>query len=298
MLLTTNPKPKYYMFDWIDDKHRLVVVNDETFQEERSFRLTGFNVFAVIGSIIMIVSLITMLLMIYTPLRQLVPQSNNIEVRSQISEMYLLLDSLQQNIESKDTYIAQMRGVMFEKFEYEKDVEKIEANKKENALAEDFSTQKSEELKELIARVDTEEELGNLVESTLLETATVDAIIFMPPIRGIVSDSFAPFRGHYGTDIVAPKGELIKATQRGTVILSTWSANTGHMIGIQHDNNTISFYKHNSVLLKKEGDKVHAGEGIAVIGNTGELTSGSHLHFELWFNGQPINAERYISFRN
>lgn len=287
------------MFDWLDDKHRLVLMNDETFQEERSFRLTGFNVFAVIGSVVMVVSFVTIVLMMYTPLGYLVPERSTQEVRQQISEVYMLVDSLQQAVSSRDMYIAQMQGLVFEEFEYENEVEKVEEDKIASQQIEDApSTEKSEELQALIERVDNEAELGNLVESTLVEEGSVDAIIFNPPLKGIVSDSFAPFRGHFGTDIIAPRGEVIRATQRGTVVVATWSAETGHMLGIQHDNNAISFYKHNSSLLKKEGDIVKAGEGIAIIGNTGEMTDGPHLHFELWFNGQAINPERYISFRN
>lgn len=286
------------MSNLFDNKHRLVLVNDETFQEERSFRLTKFGVFAAIGSVIMVVSLFTIIIMIYSPLGRLVPERTTVEVRKQIREMYTLVDSLQIAVTTRDEYIENMRGLVFEEFEYEKDVERQEEDNAANTPDELPSTEKSAELKELIERVDNEAELGNLVESTMLEDGSVDAIIFNPPLKGIVSDTFAPFRGHFGTDIVAPKGEVIRATQRGTVVVSTWSAETGHMIGIQHDNNAISFYKHNSSLLKKEGDIVRSGEGIAIIGNSGEMTDGPHLHFELWFNGQAINPQRYISFRN
>lgn len=286
------------MSNLFDNKHRLVLVNDETFQEERSFRLTKFGVFAAIGSVIMVVSLFTIIIMIYTPMGRLVPERTTVEVRKQIREMYTLVDSLQIAVTTRDEYIENMRGLVFEEFEYEKDVERQEEDNAANTPDELPSTEKSAELQELIERVDNEAELGNLVESTMLENGSVDAIIFNPPLKGIVSDTFAPFRGHFGTDIVAPKGEVIRATQRGTVVVSTWSAETGHMIGIQHDNNAISFYKHNSSLLKKEGDIVRSGEGIAIIGNSGEMTDGPHLHFELWFNGQAINPQRYISFRN
>ncbi len=286
------------MSNLFDNKHRLVLVNDETFQEERSFRLTKFGVFAAIGGVIMVVSLFTIIIMIYSPLGRLVPEHTTVEVRKQIREMYTLVDSLQIAVTTRDEYIENMRGLVFEEFEYEKDVERQEEDNAANTPDELPSTEKSAELQELIERVDNEAELGNLVESTMLENGSVDAIIFNPPLKGIVSDTFAPFRGHFGTDIVAPKGEVIRATQRGTVVVSTWSAETGHMIGIQHDNNAISFYKHNSSLLKKEGDIVRSGEGIAIIGNSGEMTDGPHLHFELWFNGQAINPQRYISFRN
>ncbi len=283
------------MFKWLDDKHRLVLVNDETFQEERSFRLTPFNFFALVGSVVVVISLFTTLLMIYTPAGRIVPERSSQHIRKQINEMYLLVDSLEETVHKRDLFISKVKDLVFEKFEYEDDVEK----KQEGKTTQDVPVpEKSDELKELMASVDNEVELGNLIDNTLLGETNVDKMIFIPPLRGIVSDTFAPNRAHYGTDVIAPKGSVIKSTQNGTVIVATWSADTGHMIGIQHENNVISFYKHNSSLLKKAGDVVNAGEGIAIIGNTGEQTNGPHLHFELWFSGQPINPQRYISFNN
>jgi murein DD-endopeptidase MepM/ murein hydrolase activator NlpD len=116
------------------------------------------------------------------------------------------------------------------------------------------------------------------------------------PVSGVISDTFALGRNHLGIDIVAPKGSVIKAVRSGTVILSSWSSDTGHMIGIQHDNNLITWYKHNSARLKNTGDRVESGEAIAIIGNSGEMSSGPHLHFELWYAGQPVNPKNYIEF--
>jgi len=284
------------MFNWVDDKHRLVVVNDETFLEERSFRLTPLNVALAIGIIVMIVSLITMLVMITTPLGRLVPESKNQHIRSEINNMYQLVDSLEDAVRDRNNYIAKMRQLVFQEFEYAEDLEKKE---QDNYTGDhDVSVpKKSSELQKLMENVDNEMELGNLIENTLIEETSVDAMVFVTPLRGMVSDTFAPNRSHYGTDIIAPKGEVIRATQKGTVIVSTWSADTGHMIGIQHENNVISFYKHNSTLLKKMGDIVKAGDGIAIIGNSGEMTSGPHLHFELWYRGQAVNPQHYISFK-
>lgn len=284
------------MFKWIDEKHRLVLINDETFQEERSFRLIPFNVFAIVGGIVMVISLFTILLLVFTPMGRIVPERSNQHIRSQLSNIYLHVDSLENAVNERDLFIRKVKDLVYEKFEYADDVE----DPSTKTGGKDVPVpNKSDELKELMESVDNEAELGNLIENTLsAEKTDINSMIFMAPIKGMVSDTFAPSRSHYGTDIVAPKGEVIKATQHGTVIVATWSADTGHMLAIQHDNNVVSFYKHNSSLLKKTGDIVEVGEGIAIIGNTGEMTEGPHLHFEMWFNGQPINAQRYIQFSN
>lgn len=283
------------MFKWIDEKYRVVLINDETFQEERSFRLVPFNVFSIIGITIMLISLIIILLMIFTPLGRIIPERSNQDVRSQLSKIYIYVDSLESAVAARDLYIQKMSDLVYENFEYAKDV-KDPAGQKTNK--NEAIPEKTDELKGLVESVDNEAELGNLVTTNFTSNSDISDIIFTAPIKGMVSDTFSSNRGHYGTDIVAPRGEVIKATQKGTIIVATWSADTGHMLAIQHDNNVISFYKHNASLLKKTGDIVRAGEGIAIIGNSGELTNGPHLHFEMWYNGQPINAQRYIQFSN
>jgi len=275
------------MFKWLDDKYRLVLINDETFQEERSFRLIPFNVVALLTGAILMISIITILILVFTPLGTIVPERSNQHIRTQLSLIVLQIDSLEQTVAERDLFIRKVKDLVYEKFEYAEDVK--DPTKK---------TGSKDVLKELMESVNNETELGNLVENTLQVETNINDMIFTPPIKGMVSDTFAPSRAHYGTDIVAPKGEVIKATQKGTVIVATWSADTGHMLAIQHDNNVISFYKHNSSLLKKTGDFVKPGEGIAIIGNSGEMTDGPHLHFEMWFNGQPINPQRYIDFKN
>jgi murein DD-endopeptidase MepM/ murein hydrolase activator NlpD len=121
-------------------------------------------------------------------------------------------------------------------------------------------------------------------------------IHFFTPVRGLVTQSFNARENHFGTDIGAAHNEVVKATLDGTVTLADWTVETGYTISIQHENNLISFYKHNAELLKKVGNVVKAGDAIAIIGNSGELTTGPHLHFELWHNGTPIDPQTYIVF--
>ncbi|HMX85963.1 MAG TPA: M23 family metallopeptidase, partial [Saprospiraceae bacterium] len=119
---------------------------------------------------------------------------------------------------------------------------------------------------------------------------------FISPLKGIVSSEFKSIQKHYGIDVIAPKDSPIKAIKDGHVILADWTLETGFTIGIQHSNNIVTFYKHNSSLLKKIGDTVKQGESIAVIGNTGMLTDGYHLHFELWHNGAPVDPAGLMTF--
>jgi murein DD-endopeptidase MepM/ murein hydrolase activator NlpD len=119
---------------------------------------------------------------------------------------------------------------------------------------------------------------------------------FFPPMKGVVTSIFDPVKDHFGIDIVAKENEAVKSIADGTVIFSAWTLGTGYVIGIQHTNELISIYKHNSVILKNVGDVIKGGEIVSIIGNTGELTTGPHLHFEIWYKGSPLNPQDFISF--
>jgi murein DD-endopeptidase MepM/ murein hydrolase activator NlpD len=124
----------------------------------------------------------------------------------------------------------------------------------------------------------------------------LEHMYLLSPIKGDISLGYSLERKHLGVDVIAPKNTAVKAVADGYVISSDWTLETGNTLAIQHPNNLVSFYKHNSVLLKKPGDKVKLGEAVAIIGNTGEQTNGPHLHFELWKDGHPVNPQEYIGF--
>ena len=156
----------------------------------------------------------------------------------------------------------------------------------------------SENISRLFARDTTQ--LSSLYQSTqLFDLEGIEAALphFHSPVPGgLISDDFHPERQHYGVDIVAPKGTMVHSVAQGRVVFSSWTEQEGYVVMIQHANNLISFYKHNEKLLKAKGDNVYASEPIAVIGNTGELSTGPHLHFELWYTGIPLDCKNFITF--
>lgn len=294
-------KKKKNLLPWLNGQHRLALINDQTFTEEKNWRLNTKNVLIFSSVVFFVVTVLIILLMKFTPLGRIVGVQSrlvNKEGRKEMEKLYANLDSLNRELKGALTYVESLKKISSESFEYEKDIKKPENTQKTETLTTFADVpKKSEETRQVIDNPGPIIKNANLVQPQFLESASrIDKSAFVSPVRGVVSDTFAPARGHYGTDIVAPKGTVVKAVKNGTVIMSSWSSDTGHMIGIQHDNNLLSWYKHNSSNLKKLGDRVSAGEAIAIIGNSGEMSNGPHLHFELWFNGQPVNAQKYVEF--
>lgn len=307
--LNDNKKKKASkFFSWLKTPHRLVVINDESFKEEKSVKLSSSNIliFSIAFLAIWILTLALGLRFFGGKGSSAIDVSNYSpdDVRHQILIIHQNLDSLTREIENRDIYIEQISRLLNNNLETEKDIKlKQEENKKiaaENAEKnggnrhEKFP-EKIDAVQKMVATSEADLQAANLMLSNDFDSnVKIEQLKFVAPLRGIVTDSFAPQRKHYGIDIVAPKGSVIKSTQAGTVIVATWSADTGHLIGVQHANNVVSFYKHNSSLLKKAGDKVQAGDAIAIIGNTGSLSEGPHLHFEIWYYGQAVNPKKYV----
>jgi murein DD-endopeptidase MepM/ murein hydrolase activator NlpD len=169
-------------------------------------------------------------------------------------------------------------------------------NQMEVVNIEDIQFSKSIEDSLLRERFEKEERYNIVLNNMQNEKVLKETILFFPPMRGEISGEFDLKTNHLGVDITGDKDEPIMAALEGTIIFAAWTAETGYVIEIMHRNNLLTIYKHNSILLGKVGDRVTAGQPIAIIGNTGELTSGPHLHFELWNEGHPLNPIEYISF--
>ena len=272
-------------------KYRLVILNEETFEEKVSLRLSQLNVFVIVGMSSLTLILLVILLIAFTPLREFIPGYANVNVRKQGVENFLKSDSIELALLHNNLYIDNIKHIIEGDPITFDDVTYIDSTVDYN----DITNEPIEEDSVLRNMVETEEKysLFNKAGST---PGNISSFIFFTPLVGTVTNQFNIKTHHFGLDIVAPKNEAIKATLDGTVIFAEWTSETGYVIQLQHADNIISIYKHNSALHKKVGDHVKAGEVIAIVGNTGEFSTGPHLHFELWYNGIPINPEDYMMF--
>ncbi len=275
--------------------YRLVVMNDESFEEVGSYKLSLLNLYVAISAAIVLVVILVSTLIFFTPIKRLVPGYGDAS-SGDLLEINKTIASLEKQLKEQKNYTDSFRRMITGDDETESDV-------KEEKIVEIDSLQAVPIIKEdEILRQEVEEEvqsqqrqkIGSINVSS--NDMPLEQLYFIPPITGVVSEQFMPDKKHYGTDILAPKNTPVKATLDGFVISSDWTLETGNTISIQHSNNLISFYKHNSALLKETGNFIKAGEAVAIIGNTGTLSNGPHLHFELWHKGKPINPEDFITF--
>lgn len=286
-----KPRDKQKKFQRLKNKYRLVILNDDTFEEKVSLRLSRLNVFVVVGLSSLILIMLVILLIAFTPLREFIPGYANVSVRKQGVENFLKSDSIELALAHNNLYIDNIKHIIQGKpitFD-----EKTFVDSTVNYKS--ITNEPIEEDSALRKMIETEEKY-NLFKTAGSTPGNISSFIFLNPLKGTVTNRFDTKKQHFGIDIVAPNNEAIKATLDGTVIFAEWTSETGYVIQLQHADNIVSIYKHNSVLHKKVGDHVKAGEVIAIIGNTGEFSTGPHLHFELWYNGIPINPEDYMMF--
>ncbi len=272
------------------DKYRLVVLNENTFEERLSLKLTRLNVFVVVTLSGILLVALTILLIAYSPLKEYIPGYSSTALKKQATDLSFKTDSLQQILIANERYYSSIKKVLkgdVTSEELNRD-SIVEATKLEISEV-DLNPTKEDSL--LRAKVEKEDKY-NLFESA---TSVTNFVLF-PPVTGTVSEAYNLKEKHYAVDIVVPKDTPIKATADGIVIFAEWTAGTGHVIILEHSYGLISVYKHNASLTKSQGDLVKAGEVIATSGNTGELSTGPHLHFELWSDGYPINPTNFIDF--
>lgn len=285
------PKKRRSKAFWnnIKFKYKLTILNENTLAEVAGIHVSKLNGLSVLLSVLAVLFLIAASIIAFTPLRNYLPGYMNSEVRSQVVENALRVDSLQQLVERQNLFIMNIQDIFSGKVSVDT-VYSIDSltNMRHDSLME--HTQREEEFR----RQYEETEKYNL--TSIAAQPEVDGLIFYRPTRGMISSHFDADKKHYGTDIAANPNESVLATLDGTVILSTYTADTGYLIEVQHNQDFISVYKHCGSLLKQAGDKVQAGEAIALVGNSGTLTTGPHLHFEMWHKGRAVNPEKYIVF--
>ena len=270
-------------------KYKLTITNENTLEEIVGIHVSKLNGVSVLLSAVTVIFLIASLIIVFTPLRNYLPGYMNTEIREQVVNNALRADSLQWLLERQRMYIMNIQDI-------------ISGNIKVDSVhtIDSLTETRTEELME---RSQAEEEFRKQYEeterynlTTIDNAQAITGLIFFRPTRGMVSSGFDANQKHFGIDIAASPNESVLATLDGTVILATYTADTGYVIQVQHSQNLISVYKHCGSLLKKVGDSVKAGEAIALVGNTGEKTTGPHLHFEIWNRGRALDPSKYIVF--
>ena len=261
-------------------KYKLTIINENTLEEIVGLRVSKLNGLSVLLSVLAVLFLIAACIIAFTPLRNYLPGYMDNALR---------VDSLQELLNRQNLYIMNIQDI----FSGKVPIDSVQTLDSLTAAREDTLMERTRREEEFRRQYE-ENEKYNL--TTIVSQPDVNGLILYRPTRGMVSDHFNTDKKHFGTDIAANPNESVLATMDGTVFLSTYTAETGYVIGVQHSQDFVSIYKHCGSLLKKEGDRVKGGEAIALVGNSGTLSTGPHLHFELWYKGHPVNPEKYIVF--
>lgn len=276
----------------LKSKYRLVIMRETSFEEVWQMKLSRMNVINALAASLFVYTIIVVMLVIYTPLKQLVPGYPKAEMTRNIRLNALRVDSLDYQMALKDQFIENLITII------NGGTPKTHSTDEKTASISTHNISDSRSSDDSLLRINVEkaQRFNVSPQNSSPENRNLNQLYFFPPVRGIVMAHFDLANSHFGVDIATAGNQGIKAVLDGTVILSDFTTETGFTMQIQHDNNLVSVYKHNKELFKKVGDRVKAGEVIATVGNTGELTTGPHLHFELWHLGKPLNPEHFIAF--
>ncbi|MDR1645509.1 MAG: M23 family metallopeptidase [Tannerellaceae bacterium] len=271
-------------------KYKLSFFNEGTLEEVWSFRMSQLSAFTVLFAFALLLIAFTAFIIIKTPIRNYLPGYLDVEVRKEIMMNALRADSLETLISIQSRYLENVTNILTGTMPLDS-IPDIDSLTISNSNYEISRSQTEEEF----VKNFEEEEKYNLTSLNPYQVPS-NAMFFYKPVSGMVSAHYDADIRHYGVDLVAAPKESVLATLEGTVTFTGYDPQYGNVIQIQHKNGFISIYKHNELLLKRMGDQVMAGEAIALLGNTGNLSTGPHLHFELWYRGTPVNPEEYIPF--
>ena len=287
--------------DWFNraqEKKRIIILDVDNYEEKRSYTTSKFNVFILLSFFTILLGFLTFTLISYSSLKNLIPGYPNPTQQQEIKNKSIIIDQklteLLSKTEKEKSYINNVMQILNGSIPInEKDTswKKIKPNANSNTN-EISSSEKS-----MREKVQNREKFDiDIIPGGALKSEVLPELLLFPPIKGEITNKMNISSGHFGVDIIAPKNEAVSSILNGTIIYHNWSPTDGHVVHIQHKKNLISIYKHNSEILKEIGDFVESGEPIAIVGNSGEHSTGPHLHFELWHNGYPLDPEIFINF--
>lgn len=285
-------KTKRKLAEKLKDRYRLVILNEDTLEDVWYAVLSRMNFMVWIGLFGVILVALGIVLVSFTPLKEYIPGYPDGNIRWVYMQNTLKVDSLEKQLQVRDQYIENIRLILRGKETLD------HANKSDTIKGvTDVDFEKSEFDAMLKKQMEEEERYNIATYAQVRENKfEINKLHFYCPLKGSVTNLFDSQGSHYGIDIVSNLNEPILSVLDGTVIMAGWTLEAGYIIQVQHSNDLLSIYKHNSQLLSRMGDRVSAGQAIAIIGNTGEYTTGPHLHFELWHKGKPLNPRDYIVF--
>lgn len=276
-------------------KYRISIINEETYDEVNWWRLSAVNIIIFLFVMFTVVGGGTAAIIVFTPVKQYIPGFPSVEMQRSIARSTFLADSLEYKMGLYSKYLNSIGTILHGELP-----EEMFADTGSSEISPTFMERIELDpgIADSLFRADIEQREKYNLQVFLkdkVDEADEEVLLFKP-VKGVVSNAFNPDERHWGVDLVAAPNEKVVSVADGTIVFAEWSVETGYVIQVQHDNNLLSVYKHNSALLKDVGNKVKAGEVIAIIGNTGELSSGPHLHLELWKDGRAINPENHIVF--
>jgi len=271
-------------------QYKLSFLNENTLEEVFSFRLSRLSAYLTVLVFVFLLVVLTSIVIIKTPIRNYLPGYLDVENRREIVNSILRADSLEHVLAVQSFFLNNVGGILRGdlKIDSVRDVDPLP----DSLTSPDFS--RSEMTTEFVRKYEDEERYNLSVFSP--SVVLPDNLVFYRPVKGIISTHFSRENKHFGTDIATSPKESVLATLAGTVIFVGFDADAGNVIHLQHANGFVSIYKHNALLLKSIGDEVDAGDAIALVGNTGQLSTGTHLHFELWYKGSAVDPEEFIVF--
>ena len=285
-----NKKQNKNSINKLTRTYKVVVSSEDTFEERLSFSTNKFNVFLVLSLYSTILIAFTISVVFFTQIREMVPGYSSSDLLTQAIYLTKKTDSLENELELNNTFYKSIENVLSGKTEQiiYKDTLAL-SNEKDNI---DFQAVLTNAEDSILRKYVEEEDKFNLTKNELV----IENKMFVSPVKGQITQKFDPLNNHFALDILVDTGTPVKSILEGKVIFSEWSVDTGHVLIIDHGDDIISVYKHNSKVLKTQNNFVKAGEVIAYSGNQGTLSTGPHLHFELWKNGTPINPEPLFNF--
>lgn len=286
-------KPERGLLARLRSKYRLVLIDDRTFEERFSARLNRLSVLVFTVVAFILYGALVTALVVFTLLKRYIPGYSDEETRLQAIRATERTDSLQLALAEQRAFIQNLQSILTGEVTIDSTALKRPAVVKQDPSELGPGAPDSA----LRARIQREEQYSLVEGRGASERRELASVLFVPPVQGIVTSVFDRSKGHLGTDIVTAPDAAVKSCLAGTVALASWTADAGHVLAVQHTNGLVSVYKHNRVLLKKAGDRLKAGEAVAIVGNTGENSSGPHLHFELWHNGEAVDPAAYMVFQ-